>query len=201
MFDMTYSDSDAKWTYAPDAVDHLRVVESHVNLADGSALPLSYAQVGSHFAFRTTACTLLMPKVFLATVELHGVTIKEEFIVASVTTPLLSLGRLMGFKRNSLCVTGNIRMLSGSDDVAHLRAVELQSSLDRVGLSWTQLGPECFGIRSAKVSLVDVALAPSSTVLRYRTTLVRCGQRWDVVEHNQRDSDAQGSNPFQTLSL
>ena len=97
----------------------------------------------------------------MATVELHGVTIKEEFIVASVTTPLLSLGKLMkqgwnlhtdasglqlcksdkripiGFKRNSLCVTGNIRMLSASDDVAHLRAVEFQSSLERVGFSWT----------------------------------------------------------------
>ena len=64
-----------------------------------------------------------------------------------------------------------------------------------------QLGPECFGIRSSKVSLVDVTLAPSSTLLWYRTTLVRCGQRWDVVEHNQRDSDAQGSKPFQNPEL
>ena len=60
---------------------------------------------------------------------------------------------------------------------------------------------ECFGIRSAKVSLVDVALAPSSTVLRYRTILVRRSQRWDVVEHNQRDSDAQGSNPLPNPEL
>ena len=74
MFDMTFSDSDAKWTYVPDAVDHLRVVESHVNFGDleiildsrtdGSALPLSHAQVGSP-SFSNESCALLMLKVFL----------------------------------------------------------------------------------------------------------------------------------------
>ena len=66
MFDMTYSDSDEEWTYAPDAVDHLRVVESQGNFgdleiildsgADGSALPLSAGWVAKLFKRQLALC-------------------------------------------------------------------------------------------------------------------------------------------------
>ena len=53
-FDLTYSDSDGNWTYDLEAVDSLRVFESIGGAtdiildsgADGSALPLSYSNVG-----------------------------------------------------------------------------------------------------------------------------------------------------------
>lgn len=85
----------------------------------------------------------------LATVDFGDFSLKEEFIVASITSSLLSLGKLMkhgwnlqkfgdelhlvkgdkaipvSFKRDSLCISGSIRMVESSSDL-HLRVVHLQ---------------------------------------------------------------------------
>ena len=84
----------------------------------------------------------------LATIYIDDdILLHEEFIAATVTSPLISLGRLLkrgwhintdaeashlykdgkriliSFKRNSLCITSSIRVVE--QEASHLRAVEL----------------------------------------------------------------------------
>ena len=231
-FDLTYSDWDCEWTLSPelaDAVGHVRALPSLANDvdiildsgADGSALPLSFSGIGipkqgpEDLKFvDAQGSPLAVSECLTALVDLGGIRLKEDFIIASVTAPLLSLGKLLrngwslntndtgmsltkgaksipvGFKRNSLCVTGSIRIVAEvSTDANAVRAVTLQESLSRVDVTWTELGPECYGIRSFAPAFVDVMTAPSPNVLWYRTTLVRRGKLWSVVEHNQKVTD------------
>ncbi|CAL1140591.1 unnamed protein product [Cladocopium goreaui] len=112
----------------------------------------------------------------LACLDLEGVSIKEEFIIASVTSPLVSLGR----------------MLQQTDDdcVGHLRAIQLGETLQRVKPSWTKLGAECFGIKTYRPECVDSTLAPTDTLMWYRTILVKRGGSWHLYKHNQFITDA-----------
>ena len=157
VFDMTYSDNDDAWTVATDDVYHVRTVEIILDSgADGSALPMEYASTGVATALDdrlrfvdAQGCPLDISSTRLATVDFGNCSLKEEFIVASITSPLLSLGKLMkhgwnlqkfgdelhlvkgdkaipvSFKRNSLCISGSIRMVESSSDL-HLRVVHLQ---------------------------------------------------------------------------
>ena len=92
----------------------------------------------------------------------------------------------LSFKRNSLCITGSIRV--AEQEATHLRAVELQGLLTRVRTQWKQLGPNCFAIKTFRPETVDVNLGPSQTILWFRTTLVKRHGEWDVVEHNHNQS-------------
>ena len=222
-FDLTYSDSDGNWTYDLEAVDSLRVFESIGGAtdiildsgADGSALPLSYSNVGiSSNSSGAKPCfldaqgnPLDIQNTRLATIYIDDdILLHEEFIVATVTSPLISLGRLLkrgwcintdveglhlfkdgrripiSFKRNSLCITGSIRVVE--QDASHLRAVELQGLLTRVQNQWKQLGPHCFAIKTFKPETIDVNTSPAQIMLWYRTTLVKRGSEWTVHEHN-----------------
>lgn len=230
VFDMSYSDSDSCWTFAPDLSNHVRAVgfTEKVDIildsgADGSVLPLHYGHVGKsvkpsenlHFVDAHGA-SLDVANTRLACLDLEGVSIKEEFIIASVTAPLVSLGRLLkhgwvlstddlglhlsknskripvGFRRNSLCITGFIRMLQQTDDdcVGHLRAIQLGETLQRVKPSWAKLGAECFGIKTYRPECVDSTLAPTDTLMWYRTILVKRGGSWHLYKHNQFITDA-----------
>ncbi len=223
-FDLAYSDSDANWTYDLEAVDSLRVFESIGGAtgiildcgADGSALPLAYSNVGmSSSSPGAKPCFLDaqgnaidIQHTRLATIYIDDdILLHEEFIVATVTSPLISLGRLLkrgwcintyaeglhlykdgkripiSFKRNSLCITGSIRVVE--QEASHLRAVELQGLLTRARTQWKQLGPHCFAIKAFKPETVDVNSAPSQTMLWFRTTLVKRRGSWDVFAHNQ----------------
>jgi hypothetical protein len=104
VFDMTYSDHDDSWTFhAVDDLNHMRAVKIILDSgADGSALPLAYARAGvattSDEKLRfvdAQGCALNISSTRLATVDFGGFSLKEEFIVASITSPLLSLGKLM----------------------------------------------------------------------------------------------------------
>jgi hypothetical protein len=152
-------------------------------------------------------CPLDISSTRLATVDFGDFSLKEEFIVASITSPLLSLGKLMkhgwnlqkfgdelhlvkgdkaipvSFKRDSLCISGSIRMVEISSDL-HLRVVHLQTPLQRVKTTWTRLAAECFAIKTYRPVCVDVTLAPASTLLWYRTTLVKRFGRWHLHEYN-----------------
>eukprot|EP00435_Cladocopium_sp_Y103_P012360 s1468_g3.t1 len=66
----------------------------------------------------------------------------------------------------------------------HVRAVKLRDSLQRVKTTWSKLGPECFGIKTYKPVCVDVTMAPSTSMLWYRTTLVKRFGRWQLLHHN-----------------
>ena len=218
-FDMTYSDNDDVWTVEAE-LDHLRMVEIILDSgADGSALPLEYSNTGVALAsddklrfVDAQGSPLNISSTRLATVDFGGFSLKEEFIVASITSPLLSLGKLMkdgwnlekldnglhlvkadkaipvSFKRNSLCISGSIRMLEDSKSL-HVRDVKLKDVLQRVKTTWSKLGPECFGIRTYKPVFVDVTMAPSASMLWHRTTLVKRFGRWHLLHHNLFVSD------------
>ena len=214
-FDMTYSDHDGAWTSDEPEVNHVRTVEIILDSgADGSALPLEYAEAGVAMTpddklrfVDAQGSPLSISSTRLATVDFGDFALKEEFIVASITSPLLSLGKLMkhgwnlqklgnelhlvkgnksvpvSFKRNSLCISGNIRMLGSSTDM-HMRAVQLKESLQRVRTTWTKLTNDCFAIKTYKPMCVDVTLAPASSLLWYRTTLVKRHGKWQLHQHN-----------------
>ena len=162
VFDMTYSDDDEQWLYSDEslascmhAVRAVRAVPSHVfeqveivldSGADHSCLPEKYAKVGgkpatSNMVFRDAQGNPLASQgTREAKVDLDSVTIKERWLIAPVTAPLLSLGKLykkgwtvsrdeqnnlslqrdgisvpVHMKQNSLCVRGDIRMLASED--------------------------------------------------------------------------------------
>ena len=116
--------------------------------ADTSALPLTYADVGESCQHETAGQDFIdaqggkldIRDTRLATVDLgNGVMLRERFIIANISCPLLALGHIVragweiqhfsdgvflvkngkfvnvSFKRNSLCVKGSIRMISEDD--------------------------------------------------------------------------------------
>ncbi|CAL1169726.1 unnamed protein product [Cladocopium goreaui] len=116
--------------------------------ADTSALPLTYADVGGSCQHETVGQDFIdaqggkldIRDTRLATVDLgNGVILRERFIIANISCPLLALGHILragweiqhfsdgvflvkngkfvnvSFKRNSLCVKGSIRMISEDD--------------------------------------------------------------------------------------
>ena len=74
-------------------------------------------------------------------------------------------------------------MLKGATDV-HLRAVQLKESLQRVKTTWTKITRDCFAIKTYKPACVDLTLAPTSSLLWYRTTLVKRHGKWQLHQHN-----------------
>ena len=100
---MTYSDNDGTWTVSPDEVNHVHAVEIILDSgADGSALPMEYGHAGVPTALDdrlrfvdAQGSPLNVSSTRLATVDFGDFALKEEFIVASITSPLLSLGKLM----------------------------------------------------------------------------------------------------------
>jgi hypothetical protein len=115
--------------------------------ADGSVLPLAYGDVGyadesfdgSKF-IDAQGKRIQVKSVRIAEVKFGSVVFRKRFIIAAVTSPLISMGRLLKdgwllqtnkdgsmylvrnskqipvhFKRNSLCAVGVIRMLSTDD--------------------------------------------------------------------------------------
>eukprot|EP00435_Cladocopium_sp_Y103_P026603 s1870_g6.t1 len=162
-FDMACTDSDEMWTFAsgfedePNRIQHARMMSfsgetsSEIILdsgADTSALPLAYGDVGESCVHEVGAQDFIdaqggkldIRDTRLATVDLgNGVVLRERFIIANLSSPLLALGHIVragwelnhmsdgvylvkndkainvSFKRNSLCVQGCIRMVSEDD--------------------------------------------------------------------------------------
>ena len=119
--------------------------------ADTSALPLSYIDVGESCSHETIGQDYIdaqggkldIRDTRLATLDLgNGVVLRERFLVANISCPLLALGHIIKagwelqhsddgvclvkrhkfvnvhFKRNSLCVHGCIRMISQDDVIS-----------------------------------------------------------------------------------
>ena len=135
--------------------------------ADGSVLPLEYAHIGLHDEsfHKDSAYVDAQGKPInvrgarIAEVQLGSVRFKERFIIAAVTSPLISMGRLLKdgwclennggtmklvragrsipvhFKRNSLCAHGSIRMLNVVDDSSTPTAQECKEHVRALALS------------------------------------------------------------------
>ena len=173
--------------------------------ADGSVLPLEFGAVGhpdksfdgSKF-IDAQGRPINVKGARIAEVRFGQVVFRECFIIAAVTAPLISMGRLLKdgwslqkyqngsmafvrnsksipvhFKRNSLCTTGVIRMLSSPDEpvpsassgerdqVEHVRALSLGRALSGLGSGWIKLSDTMFAIRNQGNQHVDTTLYPS----------------------------------------
>ena len=53
----------------------------------------------------------------------------------------------VSFKRSSLCIPGNIRMVEDTKCLSFC-ALQLKGPLQRVRTTWTKLGPYCYGIKT-----------------------------------------------------
>ena len=134
---------------------------------DGSVLPLEFAHIGLHDEtfHKDSAYVDAQGKPInvrgarIAEVQLGTVRFKERFIIAAVTSPLISMGRLLKdgwclennggtmklvrgnrcipvhFKRNSLCAHGSIRMLNVVDDSSTSSTVEREEHMRPLPLS------------------------------------------------------------------
>ena len=162
LFDMACTDDDANWTCEPGYKEpnhfhHVRMMtmtgstQADIILdsgADTSALPLAYSNVGESCSHETVGQDYIdaqggkldIRDTRLATVDLgNGVVLRERFIIANISCPLLALGHIIRagwelqhtdsgiclvkrdrfvnvhFKRISLCVQGCMRMISEDD--------------------------------------------------------------------------------------
>ena len=210
--------------------------------ADGSVLPLEFGAVGypdksfdgSKF-IDAQGKPINVKGARIAEVRFGQVVFKERFIIAAVTAPLISMGRLLKdgwllqnnadgtmalvrnsksipvhFKRNSLCASGVIRMLSTSDStspthsgqcspVEHVRALTLGRALTSLGAGWVKLGDSMYAIRSQGTQHMDTTLCPSDGLLWLRTTLVQLPNgTWELDEFCTSISDLRTmTGPFE----
>ena len=193
--------------------------------ADGSVLPASFLSVGTsvdgakssqYVDAQGNPITIHDAKI--AKVKFGPITFREKFVVADVTTPLISMGRLLKdgwnvsndqdqlnlvkgkrsiplhFRRNSLCAFGEIRMLSedspSDQDPVHVRAVQLGPSLTNLGRGWNRLDENVLALHSQSLQHVDTTYAPADSLLWHRTTLVKLSDgSWHVEEFCQKISE------------
>ena len=254
-FDISCSDDDGIWTvFDGDCIDLLpadncfpcdciravgQVTDGNVEVvidsgADGSVLPLEYAAIGhkdptydkSSSFIDAQGKPIFVREARIAEVQFGSIVFKERFIIAPVTSPLISMGRLLRdgwclqnsgnsmslarngksipvhFKRNSLCAHGVIRMLSGveNNSTSYVRSVVLGESLSGLQRGWIRLSDSVYGLRSVSPQHVDTTYCPSETLLWLRTTLVCFADgTWELEEYCQSISDLSSRVlPFQT---
>ena len=237
-FDMTITDDDECWTFSPDLhqVHHVRALSNFragepVEIlldsgADASVLPLSCGDVGhsmaidqsSHFVdAQGTPLGVTDKRVAELTLG-NNIVIKEQFIVAPVTGPIVCLVKLLkagwdfqrvdgvlhlcknghGFplyyRKNSLYTEGVISKVSelGTSDKAVV--VESVNAITLTGLSglvpgWNKLNDDVWALRSNSPQCVDTTLCPSAILMWLRTTLVKYVHGWEVYEYAQPISE------------
>ena len=237
-FDMTITDDDEYWTLAPDLqqVHHVRALSNFragepVEIlldsgADASVLPLSCGDAGhsmaidksSHFVdAQGTPLGVTDKRVAELTLG-NNIVIKEQFIVAPVTGPIVCLVKLLkagwdfqrvdgvlhlckdghGFplyyRKNSLYTEGVISKVSelGTNDKTVV--VESVNAIRLTGLSglvpgWNKLNDDVWALKSNSPQCVDTTLCPSATLMWLRTTLVKYIHGWEVYEYAQPISE------------
>ncbi len=186
--------------------------------ADVSALRVSYPGVGAPVSHDGSLFVdaqgnaLHVDSTRLAKVRFGDVTFKEKFLVSGVTTPLLSLGNIMGsgwsicddgtsqwlmkddmwiplfLKRNSLCAKGFIQVIQDAENVAAsvstqvIRAVSLSGPFSNLRPGWNRLSQHFYAIMTKSPTFVDSTLAPAPHLMWFRTTLIKVGGAWQVTE-------------------
>ena len=212
--------------------------------ADGSVLPLEFGCVGypdksfdgSKF-IDAQGKQINVKGARIAEVRFGQVVFRERFIIAAVTSPLISMGRLLKdgwllqnnkdgtmalvrnskiipvhFKRNSLCASGVIRVLSSTDEsssstslagqhepVEHVRALTLGRALTSLGAGWVKLADSVYAIRTQGNQHIDTTLCPGNGLLWLRTTLIQLPNgTWELDEFCASISDLRTmTGPFE----
>ncbi len=188
--------------------------------ADSSVLPLSCGHVGHSISLDASSrfvdaqgAPLGVSDKRVAELVLGDVVIREQFIVAPVTGPIVCLVKLLkagwefqrvdgvlhlrkdghGFplyyRRNSLYAEGVISKVSqvpgdGSASSGAVRAIRLKA-LGNLRPGWNQLTPDVWAIRSNSATCLDTTYCPADTLIWMRTTLVEYTTGWEVYEYSQ----------------
>ena len=149
--------------------------------------------------------------VRIAEVQVGQLKFKERFVISDVTMPLISLGKLyragwyvvpnanglqltdgkqsepVSYKKQSLCVSGSIRLIATmpSSSVRAVTDMTISESLLRLPNKWTRLSSRVYGIKNFTTSFLDTTLVPVTELMWRRTTLVRRGTTWSLVEFSE----------------
>ena len=242
MYDIAITDDDDDdcWTYSPyitEDIHHVRTVAydfpsgGKVEIlldsgADSSVLPLSCGHVGHSISLDASSrfvdaqgAPLGVSDKRVAELVLGDVVIREQFIVAPVTGPIVCLVKLLkagwefqrvdgvlhlckdghGFplyyRKNSLYAEGVISKVSqvpsdGSASSGAVRAIRLKA-LGNLRPGWSKLTPDVWAIRSNSATCVDTTYCPADTLMWMRTTLVEYTTGWEVYEYSQPIAELQ----------
>jgi hypothetical protein len=216
VFDMSYSDLDNSWTFASDDIvsnfstfataesEHIRAVHHSGGAelteivfdsgADGSVLPPAFLTAGR--SIDGSGCSqyvdaqgnpITIHDSRVADVKFGSITFREKFVVANVTTPLLSMGRLLKdgwsvsheggqmrlvknkrsvplhFRRNSLCAFVEIRMFA-------VKSTDEMPGCEPMHVRAVNLGPSLANLGKGWVKLSDDVVAVRSRSLQHVDT-------------------------------
>ena len=141
----------------------------------------------------------------------ENVVLREEFIVAPVSQPLLAVGKLMRqgwqlgerngqlqmwnesktlpayYKRHSLCIGGIIRAVQ-AEDVYRGECIEvsLLPQLQKLRKGWTQVGDFVWAVKVHGMNFTDVSSGLPNADVDMRTTLILRGNTWVVIEYCEK---------------
>ena len=182
--------------------------------ADSRVLPLSCGHVGHSISLDASSrfvdaqgAPLGVSDKRVAELVLGDVVIKEQFIVAPVTCPIVWLVKLLkagwefqqvdgllhlcqdghGFplyyRKNSLyaesVISTQVPNDGGASSSGAVRAIRL-NALGNLSPGRNKLTPEVWAIRSNSATCVDATHCPADTLMWMRTTLVEYTSGWDV---------------------
>ncbi|CAE7314572.1 unnamed protein product, partial [Symbiodinium sp. KB8] len=174
---------------------------AHVGVEDCEAMKGSYVDAQGN-PLRTAG-------VRIAEVQVGELRFRERFVISDVTMPLISLGKLyragwyvlpddgglkltngrqgeaVCFKKQSLCIRGSIRIVQ-NQVIRAVTDVQLGSALSSLPVgTWSRLGHRLFVLKNYSKRFVDTTLVPLSELMWKRTTIVRRGGVWSLVEFNE----------------
>ncbi|CAE7021610.1 GIP [Symbiodinium natans] len=169
---------------------------------------------------------MCVPSSGKAVLELSGASVKDRWLIAPVTSPLLSLGKLyrvgwsvgrdqddnlvlerdgikipVYLKQNSLCVRGDIRVVM-SDPTCDVRALQLHGPFLALTERFQVLSEGVRANRCNSSCLIDCATALAAHDVRFRTTLINGPQGWKLHELNAevaRLDDPESALPHQGI--
>ena len=235
--DMTATDDDDNWTFSHCVEDlsHMRTVTYipqpgeliEVLLdsgADGSALPLSFGHMGVSVGgphgmnyVDAQGSPLGIQDVRVAEIHFGDVCIRDRFIIAPVTGPIISLGLLLKlgwdfarqdgclmlvkeghsfpieFRKNSIVAHGTISLLQEVTDSVQdvnrsISAIRL-TGLANLQEGWNKFSDDMYAIKTYAPQHVDTTLCPANTLMWLRTTIVLYYHGFEVIEFCQPISE------------
>ena len=144
----------------------------------------------------------------IAEIQIGRLRFRERFVISDVVQPLVSLGKLyragwfvapqgdglfltdgnqserVGFRKQSLCVHGTIRVVTECGSINAVMNVALKDPLLRLSNRWTRINSGMYAVKTFSKTFIDTTLLPLSELLWKRTTLVRRGGQWSLIECN-----------------
>ena len=187
--------------------------------SDASCLPLSWAGIGLEGgkdpnSYRDAQGDAIKgSQTRTAVLQIGETKFKERWLLASVTQPLFSVGKLlkqgwnithdsqlvphltspdgqvrvpMHYQRNSLHATGTIcNVTTCTDSPPAVRALEVRDPWLSLKDKFEEVGPGVYARRDFSASLIDCSVALHHLGVQFRTTIRQDSTGWNVFELNQ----------------